>query len=102
MSTAEAGPQPGAKTYIGDFKLGIGPKGAHYRVYADPEADSVSLLRMYPDPEAKKRTVATGLDSGQTSFTLPSNWSKTETNKAKTEIRHLWKVHKERGQQLRS
>lgn len=97
MSATDAEPHAGAKTYIGDFKLSTGPKGAHYRVYADPETDSASLLRMYPDPETKKRTVATGLDSERPSFTLPSNWSKAEITKAKTEITHLWKIHKERS-----
>ncbi|WP_199034745.1 hypothetical protein [Glycomyces salinus] len=94
MTTTEAEPQPGAKINIGEFKLGIGDDGAHYRVYAETEADSASLLRVHPDPESKKRTVATGLDSGQPRFALPSNWSASEIDKAKTEITNLWKVHK--------
>lgn len=90
MTAPDTEPRTSAKSVIGEFKLAFGEQGPHYRVYADPECDAVSILRVYPNPETTKRQVATGLDSKRPSFKLPSNWSKSDIDKAESEIKHLW------------
>jgi hypothetical protein len=80
-----------AKTNIGEFVLATGERGPRYRAYAEPGSGTVSLRRVYPDPEAGQRVVATGLDSAKPTFTFPSNWSQDYVDKATVAVTNLWR-----------
>ncbi|WP_157930640.1 hypothetical protein [Glycomyces xiaoerkulensis] len=69
---------------IGEFEL---PGGSRYRLYADDRVRAVSICRIAPTMETRKRFLASGLHYRRPRFFFPANWTREDRHRARTAVR---------------
>ncbi|WP_100447431.1 hypothetical protein [Glycomyces xiaoerkulensis] len=63
------------------------PGGRRYRLYADDRVRAVSICRVAPTMETRKRFLASGLDTRRPQFFFPANWTREDERLTRAAVR---------------